>query len=219
MGKLFLVALLGLGLGGQVYGNYGDSCSAFLKRGDGTIIQSFLATSYYYAQACEEAFSSCQDELDWRRGQGRNPRAYCELEVRTPPPRPPMPPSYPNQCDFELQGPGGTRVQNFRGLGPNRFEACRTAESQCQRALRHAVRTGALPYGRCVEHPTSGYPGRDLVVRSCEVARVDSTGRTVDIHIAQARGPRGSGVQRQACENALRRCHQITGPRQFCRVR
>lgn len=123
------------------------------------------------------------------------------------------------QCRVDLENGRGRVLGTFSGFGYSRFEACREARQDCRRAKRAGYYRARVL--NCVERNRGRVrpgPGYRIVSRQCTARLKGPRGfRTIQTFLGRASGPRGTGVQRQACDRALRQCR--TFKRRTGRVR
>ncbi|EQC49307.1 hypothetical protein M899_1738 [Bacteriovorax sp. BSW11_IV] len=117
-----------------------ERCTYDLKRGNGTLLESFTEEAYSEYSACIDAQSKCESELRYRRSSGRNPRAYCEKRGSyNPYPGPRPDPTVTRSCTVVKVDRWGTRLDRFtstlegrQGTGVQE-RACQEAERECRR--------------------------------------------------------------------------------------
>ncbi len=205
-----LVILLGLLVSTSVMADY---CTAFLKDGHQTV-RSFQGYGYSYGEACNQARRDCQWELNRIRYSGHN--MYCTTENRH------VPTPIKRSCTFQLvendyrYGRHHRVISEHHAKGNTEYKACQKAERKCQ---REASYYGGYNQVSCVKKNVyNPGPGRDYVTRSCSARKVGRrNGRVFNTFYATATGYRGTGVKRQACNKALRKC-EMSGGRGVCRV-
>jgi hypothetical protein len=90
----FIVSALAIGgaFSSQAFAD--QSCRADLVTRNGQVVSSSIGDGFTLRQACQNALSQCQDDLDLFQSQGRYPRARCVVADTDGPvfPVPPVPP-------------------------------------------------------------------------------------------------------------------------------
>jgi hypothetical protein len=119
------------------------------------------------------------------------------------------------QCRSRMVTRRGRTLRSFMGFGRNKQQARRKAMRKCRKALKRRQNDGRNRMAECrVTCKRRG--GRNMVIRSCGVDRVTRRGRTIQTHVAQARGPRGTGVKQKACNKARKQCQRNRVRAQRC---
>jgi hypothetical protein len=124
-------------------------------------------------------------------------------------------------CNANLVRGNGQIGRTFSGWGYERREACRDARRQCNRRLSE-IRM-RRPHARAYCE-VDRRDHRQRVTRSCTAERRSFRGgrggwdRHVRTFFGQATGRRGTGVRRQACNNAMRQCQRSSSRRDVCRI-
>lgn len=110
------------------------------------------------------------------------------------------------RCRVDLENGRGRILDTFTGFGYDRYEACQEARRDCRRMRRSGYYRARIL--NCVERRGRGH--RRIVQRSCTARLTGPRGRrTIQTFRGTASGRRGSGVQAQACERALRQCQSV----------
>lgn len=114
------------------------TCNATMRRGNGAFITSFSGRSRFSrTDACTEARRACNQDLRWRQRQGRNPRAYCDVDGRGGRPGRDF---VTRSCTVDRYGRRSGFVQSHFGQASGRRgtgvkqRACADAMRQCQRS-------------------------------------------------------------------------------------
>lgn len=119
------------------------------------------------------------------------------------------------QCRSRMVTRRGRTLESFMGFGWDRQEARRKAMRKCRRALRRRQNNGRNRAAQC-EVTCRRNGRRNMVNKSCSVDRLGRRGRTIQTHVGQARGPRGTGVKARACDKARRQCQRNRVRAQRC---
>ena len=124
------------------------------------------------------------------------------------------------QCTYDMvdrEGRGRV-LQRFLGFGYDMYDACIRAKDLCYQNLIERNRRGRDLYARCLRSNSRG-DDRDLVVRSCTVARITSDRRLIQNHSARARANDPREALRRACDRAMDECQRSRLRYQQCVVR
>lgn len=110
-----------------------------------------------------------------------------------------------NHCSAEMMTQNGHVIQSFYGNG---YYACEDARRSCQYELDRRQSRGQNRYAFCRvnNYGGGGGYGRPQVTRHCTYEMRGQYGRLMRTFTASATGPARSGVRRQACNRAYRRC-------------
>jgi len=185
-----------------------STCTYDLKDRNGYDINTFRASSYYRSEACSMARQQCQDDLIRRHRRQRDPGAYCSERYfddgRSQDRR---------VCKFNLVRGNGRIIETFRSRG---YNPCQEAKRECRQELRYRQSNGRNMRARCEKDGYSNPRQPRMVSKSCSVERIGRRGRFVQTHFGSAYGPQGSGVQQQACQQAMRSCRSAANHRQTC---
>ena len=188
-----------------------EVCTAKLDQQDrysSYTIQRFVKFGFNQQQACNEAMQDCRQEMRERRRYDRNANLTCSVEGR----------GNGNgngnrNCSFDMQQQNGRVIDSFSR------QSCRAAEDACMRDLIQRNRNGRNLRARCVQSRVRPTPPRRNVTKSCTVDRRGPQGRVKGTHSAKATGRQGSGVQAQACRQAMNKCQRNVVRRQYCTQR
>lgn len=107
------------------------------------------------------------------------------------------------QCTYDLKNGRGMTLDSFNSWGYDRFDACRDARYECQRAIRNGRYRAR--YLSCEER-VMRRPHRPMVQRSCTAYLRGPYGGTQRTFLGRASGPQGTGVLAEACSRARRQC-------------
>ncbi len=187
-----------------------SNCTYDLKDRSGFDLETFRSYATYRFEACDEARMECQNELIRRHRRQRNPGAYCAERYYDD--------GRNNQrktCRFNLVTRRGRVVDSFQSRG---YNPCQDAKRECRQELRYRQNNGRNMNARCEkEGRFEPVPPTRMVSRSCTVDRMGRRGRVVQSHFGSSYGRQGTGVQRQACDQAMRSCRMSTRGNQRCR--
>lgn len=166
-------------------------CRVNMVSHQGTTLKRFVASDYDWNSACEEATRQCQDELRYRRGEGRYRYARCETPRGNPgyPDQPyPSDPgrgSYRNTIDLTCQSTNGRytrcsvqgrgRVTNVVLLRQYRGSQCQMnstfgigadrsyiwTDRGCSGQFRVTLNRGQAPYPDYPRHPNDPFNPND----------------------------------------------------------
>ena len=106
-------------------------------------------------------------------------------------------------CEYVLKNGRGMTLERFRGNGYNRQDACMQARRSCTRAINGGYHRARRLY---CEEVRQTRPQRPTVQRSCNASLIGPRGWTQRTFLGRASGPRGTGIQAQACQRAMRQC-------------
>lgn len=188
-----------------------EYCSAKLKDVQGYTLRHFSGYGYSTSEACKEALRECRFEKRRLAGQSRRYRdASCMVETNTNPY--PRPTPIKRTCEFDLRRGNGSVITTFRAKGQTQSQACQKARNKCENDLWDRQMDGRNPRAYCAKsYSNGGGSSYDYVTKTCRVERVNQRGRIVDTHFGTATGRRGTGVQAQACQEAMSDCRFEAG--------
>lgn len=196
-----------------------DYCSSRLQDVRGNTLRTFTGFGYSSSEACKEALRECRFEKRRLAGQSRRYRdASCIVERRAPRP---TPAPVKRTCEFDLKKNNGRTIDTFRAKGQTKSQACNKARRKCQDELNWRQSNGRNMRAYCQKsYSNGGGNSYDYVTKSCTVERLNKRGRVVGTHFGSSTGIRGTGVQAQACQEAMSDCRRdasYSGRYQTCR--
>ncbi len=109
-------------------------------------------------------------------------------------------------CSVSLKNGRGFTQDVFSSYGYDRQSACQYAKQDCRRAIRNGYYQGRNHY--CEVQGRNGGYGQQVTKR-CSSSMVSPRGRVIQTFSARAQGQRGSGVKKQACRKAMRKCNRV----------